>query len=129
MQPKECKIYVATCDGFTKVGVAENVAKRICGLQVGSPHTIRLVATLELGHLRSQEWETVAHRILRPWLIGGEWYRLPPLEAIRILSEARPDYGALFVMADMLAETSRDRPRKRGPHRRTDRSAQAGARP
>jgi hypothetical protein len=67
-------VYFVACDGFVKIGVANNVEKRIRELQVGCPHTLDLIGLAEGG----RELEAAYHKRFRKLRVAGEWFRLAP---------------------------------------------------
>jgi len=79
----ECYIYaIGEIQGdAVKVGLARNVTKRLCTLQIGNPRTLRLFA-IRPGTVAD---EKKAHTELRDHCIKGEWFRKP---AVRRLFES-----------------------------------------
>jgi predicted GIY-YIG superfamily endonuclease len=76
-------VYLLKCQDFYKIGIATDVHKRISGMQTGSPHTISLVASVEVDNPLALEKELHAmysHRHHR-----REWFALTEedVEAIR----------------------------------------------
>jgi|SRR3954471_24351448 len=70
--PKTWTTYAieALGQGTVKIGKATDVAKRLDGLQVASPHELVLLGTLKGDH------ESAIHRSIHGHRVGGEWFAL-----------------------------------------------------
>ena len=67
--------------GTVKIGRSDNPEKRLTELQTGNPHKLVLYGVIENV---SQELESELHRILDPFRLEGEWFRLTN-EVIRFM--------------------------------------------
>ena len=82
-------VYFVQCgtDGPIKIGYTSDPAKRLSGLQVGSPEQLYM-----LGAVRARrEVEGALHQALSKYRIGGEWFE--PSAAILI--------ARAFIAADL----------------------------
>lgn len=68
-------VYFIECQGYVKVGVAYDPAKRIVDLQVGSPFKHKLLKTFEC--INAQKYEAKLHKLWRQFRVQGEWFRVP----------------------------------------------------
>jgi hypothetical protein len=75
--------------GPIKIGSTTNVAKRLIGLQNGSPLLLKLIGVEPGGRLRERE----LHIKLHYWRLHGEWFRETSLEVQRELKAARREWG------------------------------------
>lgn len=85
-QPEIVFLYVATCEGFCKVGVSASPTKRIAGMQTESPFAVRLIATRRVHRLGASAGELFAHQLLEAVAHRGEWFRCSTEEAVRAIS-------------------------------------------
>jgi hypothetical protein len=78
-------IYVFSCsdsgEPLCKIGVASNPQSRLKQVSTGNPHKVRL--DFAMWHVNAAEIEFLAHRELGRSRRNGEWFAVPPLEAIR----------------------------------------------
>ena len=68
-------IYLVECQGFYKVGIADDVKFRISSFQVGCPFEIRLIKSWRSLNARREEKQI--HHLLRQYNVKGEWFKLP----------------------------------------------------
>lgn len=73
------KVYLLESDGFYKIGVADNITKRIRNLQTGNPHKINLVAACKFD--KPHDLELGLHNLLKNVRDTGEWFRLNSAQA------------------------------------------------
>lgn len=69
---KGCSIYFIQSEngGAVKIGRAEDLAKRLVGLQTGRPDKLVVIAAAP----GTRENESEMHRLLAPWRERGEWF-------------------------------------------------------
>lgn len=67
-------IYVIQCQGFVKIGIADNPKKRLSELQVGCPFKLELVRAFASRDPRRDEKSL--HHSLGKHHERGEWFRL-----------------------------------------------------
>ena len=67
--------------GTVKIGRSDNPENRLAKLQTGNPHKLVLYGFIDNV---SQELESELHRILDPFRLEGEWFRLTD-EVIRFM--------------------------------------------
>lgn len=59
----------------TKVGIADDLARRLKGIQCGNPQEVRVHFALELGdRATAARVEMAAHTVLRRVRLKGEWF-------------------------------------------------------
>jgi hypothetical protein len=80
-------LYLLGCHNFYKIGIADNVQKRLCQLQIGNPYPIELLATLSAKRYECEDIETALHDglIERGYHVRGEWFELDELNVQEIL--------------------------------------------
>ena len=69
-------VYAIQCHEFVKIGVANDVKKRLASLQSGCPYELTLLAqwhTSDAGRVEDE-----LHELLDKYRIRGEWFELPP---------------------------------------------------
>lgn len=72
-------LYVIKSEGFCKVGIAENVTKRLETFRAGNPHPLALVRQYHFNsRLHALLAERTVHKVLAPYSIGREWFELDP---------------------------------------------------
>lgn len=87
-------VYLIHCpDDNYKIGLTKNVDKRLSNLQGSCPFPLSIVATFETDRPRDDEADL--HDALSYWKIHGEWFRLRPAFAERVIAfyEARQQEG------------------------------------
>jgi hypothetical protein len=67
-------IYVAYCAGYTKIGISNDVNKRIKALQTASPFQVIKYFLVFLKNAQVVEWEL--HSQYKDKQIRGEWFYL-----------------------------------------------------
>ena len=72
---KPC-VYILQCADFIKIGYGLDPWKRIDGLQTGNPLPIVLLGVIPSWTPHKIEAEL--HREFKPYLVRGEWFKLPP---------------------------------------------------
>jgi hypothetical protein len=71
-------VYIIGCHGYVKVGIAKNVAVRVCGLQVGCPYELKLLLSFPTNHMERDERRI--HEMWKRYEVRGEWFSIPPGE-------------------------------------------------
>lgn len=64
-------------NGPFKIGITDDIPKRIKSLQTGNPHPLKLHHNLRPGLTTAREIETLMKRRLKKHQLVGEWYDLP----------------------------------------------------
>lgn len=67
-------LYLIECQGFFKIGVAYDVARRMAELGIGNP--FELVVKAVYGYPNAQAVEAVLHQKFSKQRIHGEWFSL-----------------------------------------------------
>lgn len=76
-------VYVIGASGFAvKIGIAQDVEKRLAGLQTGCPHKLRIFFTVEVEGCFARPIERECHEALRKKRMQGEWFKVTAAEAI-----------------------------------------------
>lgn len=65
-------LYILKCHKFYKIGITNNVKKRVSILQIGNPYKIELVSFF--GRIPAIYLERFLHQALREFRISGEWF-------------------------------------------------------
>lgn len=86
-KPQERYVYVITdgC-GASKIGIAEDVKKRLADIQIGSSVKLRLAYSIAVPYLAASIIEYRMHKLLRDRRLSGEWFFVAPriaFDAIR----------------------------------------------
>lgn len=88
---KGCSIYFIQSEhgGPVKVGRADDLAKRLVGLQTGRPDKLVVIAAAP----GTRENESAMHRLLAPWRERGEWFSpsAPVMAAAALVNERGAD--------------------------------------
>ena len=85
---------------FFKVGYAKNVDLRIRDLQVGCPHELLLLGSIEGG----EQVELDVHKLVLPLRIRGEWFDwkrfklLPAMQAFKFIQIFASIYDPLGLI-------------------------------
>lgn len=87
------EIYFVRDHDAVKVGVAKNFKSRFIQLQIGNSRVLDLVELWEVERLGIADGfhaEKVLHRLLKPYHIRGEWFRIgvQSLSVIRLYAES-----------------------------------------
>lgn len=82
---------------YIKIGKTDDVQKRLSGLQTGTPHTLKLLATMPGGH----DEERMLHQRFAGIRARGEWFH-----TTKALVEFATAAGATLHLSDM-AEAKR----------------------
>jgi len=64
-------------NGPFKIGITDDIPKRIKSLQTGNPNPLKLHHNLRPGLITAREIETLMKRRLKKHQLMGEWYDLP----------------------------------------------------
>lgn len=85
--------------GRVKIGIAQDVKRRLVDLQRTEAETLRVVASVEASTAHERE----LHRVLADSQLGGEWFNLDlsDEEITDLLNQ--PSYGVRSVAADSVA--------------------------
>jgi len=72
-------LYVIRSENFCKVGIANNVAKRLENFRAGNPHSLSLVRQYAFrSRLYALLAERTTHKVLAEYSIGREWFAAEP---------------------------------------------------
>lgn len=71
-------LYIAKCQTYYKIGIANDVRARLSTLQVGNPVKIEIVAHYRIAD--SKNIEALIHGLLSSKNIRGEWFELSKTE-------------------------------------------------
>ena len=88
-----CYLYLISCKGFQKIGVADNPIDRMASLQIGCPFKLRLVCTCSFNsRTAAMHAETGIHAKLNKYNAHGEWFKLPKDKVIAL----KQDMAAIY---------------------------------
>lgn len=74
--------------GSIKIGVADNIERRIKGLQTGSPHKLNLLARIGCGgRKQAYDLENQLHRRFSSYRLEGEWFARQVIFSMHKLKE------------------------------------------
>lgn len=68
------KLYLMSCQGYFKIGVAYNIARRLSELAVGNPFELSIVKMF--GYQDAQVVEAALHQRFSNQWVRGEWFAL-----------------------------------------------------
>lgn len=75
LKTKNCYVYCLFSNGFVKVGITNNVDKRIKSLQTGCPTKITVFAIKKKQSRKlAKQLESEIHTELRAFRVMGEWF-------------------------------------------------------
>lgn len=81
------RVYIISCEGRYKIGVAKNPKKRLDELTTGNPFPLQIERVFYVnGHFPIEQ---KAHQILKEHNIHGEWFSCSLEEAISAVEEAK----------------------------------------
>lgn len=72
---RPCTVYIVKAGDFIKVGVTEDIERRMKTLQAGCPLAVELIHTIPHA---SRETESEFHRRLAEHHLWYEWFKLTP---------------------------------------------------
>lgn len=79
LENRHSNVYLLKCDEWYKLGIGDNIKKRIAELQVGNPREIFLLTSFSAPRWECYAFEQQMHASLK--LLGlherGEWFRVP----------------------------------------------------
>lgn len=80
---------------FVKIGISQDVRSRINGMQTGCPYPMMPFAALYSGREEVTLIEGLTHKTLAEFGIEsrGEWFDVPPLDAIAVISKIADQNG------------------------------------
>lgn len=67
-------LYIIKCNQFYKIGITNNVKKRLKDLQSGNPYILELIGSFEVKNPRLAE--SVFHNLLSRKNVVNEWFEL-----------------------------------------------------
>lgn len=95
---------IASGRNIIKVGKADNVRKRVRGLQTASPFEMQIFHTIECSIEHVGALEKLIHKRLKRYHLRGEWFRVERPLAITIAQKAANQFGKdrAFAVVDEL---------------------------
>jgi Meiotically up-regulated gene 113 len=98
-------LYVIQMRGLCKIGVSQVPFSRMAQLQTASPDKLKLAySAVTPGD--GYDIEAMAHSMLDPYHVNGEWFREQPEMAVAALA------GAAFKLEQPLAQLTEDQSRR-----------------
>lgn len=95
MSTKSNLLYILQCNDLFKIGVTNNIDKRVKTLQTGNPHPITVLYCEQ--RYKPHKAEKYLHRLFHKNRISGEWFKDITIDQIRSRlmmfhdQEAEPD--------------------------------------
>lgn len=84
----DCKnkkyIYIVKADIYTKIGITNNIANRMCSIQTCNPFVVELIFALEIKDALATEQKI--HLSLNEYNVLGEWFKLEHKQISDIIS-------------------------------------------
>lgn len=77
-------IYIVQSDIYTKIGITNNIANRMCSIQTCNPFVIELVFAVEIEDAFNIEQDI--HSSLKEYNVLGEWFKLTTKQIGDIIS-------------------------------------------
>ena len=96
-------------NGPIKIGVTDNIEKRLVTLQTGNYEKLKVIFTFETEEPEeSRKWERIFHRQFRHQRLNGEWFRPDKylLENIEQLKKGTLSAWAGFIGFDVWVKIS-----------------------
>ncbi len=87
---KKVSVYLIQCDNLqlVKIGKASNVNKRLKTLQVGNPHSLYCIASLEFAFSNEALlFEQKLHKKYEEYNVRGEWFEISQRDLISLKNE------------------------------------------
>jgi hypothetical protein len=72
---KKCTLYFIESAPFLKIGIADDLKRRLLQFQAGNPHPIRVAAYRSMPAALSRQVERRVHEHFADRAIGREWFR------------------------------------------------------
>jgi hypothetical protein len=86
-------VYVIEAEpDVVKIGIASNPKSRLNGLATGASQKLTLIGSVKVGRGRAFAIEKIAHDLLAPLRMRGEWFACPSENAWLILQLIASDY-------------------------------------
>jgi hypothetical protein len=86
-------IYIVRCNEFYKIGITDNIKKRMVALQTGNPYELSLVKT----YRAVTTFEGEIHDMFVRQKVRGEWFQLDTA-SLEVIMEILEAYEASCVM-------------------------------
>jgi predicted GIY-YIG superfamily endonuclease len=97
-------VYVISALGtpLLKIGMSNNVQRRLARLSTASPHPLKVMAIFECHSRRdAHDLESTLHRVFKEQRANGEWFNVTPSEAIRVATHVE-DLRLASVWSDSI---------------------------
>lgn len=92
-------LYVMACDGFLKIGIAENVARRLRTIQAMNAKQVSVIKTYQFNHRTAAKIaEAAVHHALADFHHAGEWFAAPPETAYEAIHHVRMHIKTLMAI-------------------------------
>lgn len=87
-KPPHCIYVIADSNGWLKIGITMNLARRLQQLQHANAEPLFLVASLTLTKIRADVAERHAHSLLKHAERRGEWFKTDRKSAIAAITQS-----------------------------------------
>lgn len=102
-----CFVYVMSCRGFCKIGIAGDIVKRLITVQSGNPFRVELEAKYAVPRVYVRRAEAIAHQALDSWRGLGEWFKVTPAKAKQAVEESIEAAASEYEAADQPQDASK----------------------
>lgn len=108
-QPSTCVYFIDQVGTpYLKIGITEDLPRRLSTLQTASPQDLRVICTLECGDIETaQRIEGMLHAYFEAQYVRGEWFSITAVQALALITLAenmRDELGAVVVKRAEYAE-------------------------
>lgn len=88
-------VYVLECNGLIKIGITDNVEKRLGSIQTSNASAVRLVGSVQMTRSRAILVEQRVHALLdcQKLRVRGEWFRVTEVMAMDVVRQRARDVG------------------------------------
>lgn len=81
-------LYVVGCHGHpVKIGLTQNLDKRIAALQTGFPHRLHPYLLVQVPSDKARSAERACHDKLKASRLSGEWFNVTPEQAVVVVQD------------------------------------------
>lgn len=85
-------LYLVDAGGLYKIGISQDINKRLKSLQTGSPHTVRCVAYYHTDE-SAMTIERKLHKLFDKYRLSGEWFNFEDKFTQEAFDTLCPRYG------------------------------------
>lgn len=90
-----CIYVIGELGAPVKIGITQDVEKRLRALQTGHPHQLRILATVQVATRLARDAERSCHIALKAERLQGEWFRVEAHRAVELIREVAVTFNRL----------------------------------